>query len=127
MPANGSKNLKRDFKKVLPKEKAAEMGRISGESRRKKKDMRETLKGLLDMKFYLVDEELARAVKYINKNTKVQDAILMGQIVKAITDKDTKAAEFVRDTSGQKPSDKHEIEGHISYEQTLKKVTGEEM
>lgn len=39
------------------------------------------------------------------------ELIAIGQILKAQNERDTKAAEFVRDTIGQKPGDKHEITG----------------
>ena len=40
---------------------------------------------------------------------------------------DTTAATFVRDTSGQKPTDKLDVEGKISYTDALKKLVGPEM
>lgn len=127
MPAGRPKEFKPINKKELSKDRAAEMGRKSGEARRKKKDMRESMQEILNMSVYLLGDEIVRAIQYKSKKANVQEAILMGQVIKAITDKDTKAAEFVRDTSGQKPTDKHELEGHISYEQALNKVKGEEM
>lgn len=39
------------------------------------------------------------------------ELICIGQVLKAQNERDTKAAEFVRDTMGQKPGDKHEITG----------------
>ena len=39
------------------------------------------------------------------------ELIALGQILKAQNERDTRAAEFIRDTIGQKPGDKHEISG----------------
>lgn len=39
------------------------------------------------------------------------ELICIGQILKAQNERDTRAAEFVRDTMGQKPTDKKEISG----------------
>lgn len=39
------------------------------------------------------------------------ELICIGQILKAQNERDTKAAEFIRDTMGQKPTDKTEISG----------------
>ena len=39
------------------------------------------------------------------------ELICIGQILKAQNERDTKAAEYIRDTMGQKPGDKHEITG----------------
>ncbi len=93
-------------------EEARERGRkggiASGKARREKKLMRETLDNLLSMP--LKDGELAdvddirsfAAIK--GKNISVQEAIVIAQIQKAMKG-DTRAAEYVRDTIGQKPVD----------------------
>lgn len=39
------------------------------------------------------------------------ELICIGQILKAQNERDTKAAEYIRDTMGQKPTDKTEISG----------------
>lgn len=93
-------------------EEARERGRkggiASGKARREKKLMRETLDNLLSMP--LKDGELAdvddirsfAAIK--GKNISVQEAIMIAQVQKAMKG-DTRAAEYVRDTIGQKPVD----------------------
>lgn len=67
--------------------------------------MREVLEGLLELP--LNDLEKTEKVKSFldfgkNKNVTIEEAVLMAQIVKAITKADTKAAAFIRDTAGQK-------------------------
>lgn len=39
------------------------------------------------------------------------ELVCIGQLLKAQNERDTKAAEFIRDTIGQKPTDKTEISG----------------
>lgn len=88
----------------------------SGEVKRAKKAMRETLEVLLAMplnekKCYDVDE-IQNFGKLHGKNIDVQTAILIKQIQKALKG-DLPSAEFIRDTSGQKPKDNMEINGTI--------------
>lgn len=83
-------------------------GIASGKARREKKLMRETLDALLSMpikngKFADVDS-IRNFASLKGKNISVQEAILIAQIQKAMKG-DTKAAEYVRDTIGQKPTD----------------------
>lgn len=97
---------------VQSKEEARKRGRAggiaSGKARREKKKMRETLEILLSMpmkagKFADV-ESIRHFAALKGKNISVQDAIMIAQIQKAMKG-DTKAAEYVRDTIGQKPVD----------------------
>lgn len=97
---------------VQSKDEARKRGRAggiaSGKARREKKKMRETLEILLSMpmkngKFADV-ESIRNFAALKGKNISVQDAIMIAQIQKAMKG-DTKAAEYVRDTIGQKPVD----------------------
>lgn len=83
-------------------------GIASGKARREKKLMRETLDVLLSMpikngKFADVDD-IRNFAAIKGKNISVQEAIMIAQIQKAMKG-DTRAAEYVRDTIGQKPTD----------------------
>lgn len=98
-----------EFTSDQNREKAAENGRkggiASGVAKRKKKAMREVLEELLALP--LNDLDAPEKVKSFldfgkNKNVTIEQAVLMAQIVKAITKGDTKAAAFIRDTAGQK-------------------------
>lgn len=57
----------------------------------------------------------ARLTNYVRSNfgetLTNSELICIGQILKAQNERDTKAAEFIRDTMGQKPTDKKEIGG----------------
>lgn len=92
-------------------------GIASGKARREKKLMRETLDVLLSMpikngKLANVDDIRSfAAIK--GKNISVQEAIMIAQVQKAMKG-DTKAAEYVRDTIGQKPVDNVIMGGEVN-------------
>ena len=108
-----------NFRDMTP-EQRAEYGRQggikSGESKRNKKAMREMLEVLLDMpmkkgKCYTVDD-IKSFADFKGKNIKVETAILLAQLQRALKG-DLASAEFIRDTSGQKPKDSLNIQGSI--------------
>lgn len=105
---------------VKTEEEAREKGRkggiASGKARREKKAMRETLAALLSMpmkdgKFADV-ESIKNFASMKGKNIDVQTAISIAMIQRALKG-DKGAAEFVRDTSGQKPTDNMNITGAV--------------
>ena len=101
---------------VQTKEEARKRGRAggiaSGKARREKKLMRETLDIILSMPMKNgknADVESIRSFAALKgKNISVQEAILIAQVQKAMKG-DTKAAEYVRDTIGQKPGENIEM------------------
>lgn len=107
---------KSDLIPVKDSEEARKRGRnggiASGKTRREKKMMRETLEMLLTMPLNnkkMVDVDSIRSLAALKgKNVSVQEAMMMAQVMKAIKG-DTKAAEYVRDTIGQKPVDNVEM------------------
>lgn len=92
-------------------------GKASVEARRARRDMKESLNILLSLAVKSGevidpnDKSILSEVK--GKNLTVSDAILVAQIQKALKG-DLKAAEFVRDTVGQKPVDKKDIKQEIT-------------
>lgn len=101
-------------------EERKEMGRkggiASGEARRQKAAMKETLKTLLAMplnkkKCYDV-EEIETFAQLKGKTVDVETAILIKQVQRALAG-DLPSAEFIRDTSGQKPTNDVNIEGAL--------------
>lgn len=92
-------------------------GIASGKARREKKLMRETLDVLLSMPLKNgknADVESIRNFAALKgKNISVQDAILIAQVQKAMKG-DTKAAEYVRDTIGQKPVENVNMSGEVN-------------
>jgi hypothetical protein len=107
------------FELMTPEERA-EYGRQggikSGEVKRRKKAMKETVEVLLSMPMKngrIADIEAIKNFAAIKgKNIDVQTAILIAQIQRALKG-DKGAAEFIRDTSGQKPTDKMDITGAV--------------
>ena len=89
-------------------EEARKYGRKGAEAsakvRRRKRDMRETFRDLLDMPLKEGDLDEVTALAGANrKNVTVGEAIALIMANKAIKG-DVRAAEFVRDTSGQRPA-----------------------
>lgn len=104
------------FERMTPEERR-EYGRQggikSGETKRRKKAMKETLEVLLSMPMKngkISDiEEIKNFAGLRGKNISVQEALVISMIQKAMKG-DVKAAEFLRDTSGQKPTDTMTLE-----------------
>lgn len=83
------------------------------ETRRKKREMRETLEILLSMpmkKGRVVDANDVKAFAELKgKNITVDQALMVVTIQSALKG-DLKAVEMIRDTIGEKPKDKMEVE-----------------
>jgi hypothetical protein len=101
----------KSFKDMTTKElqEAGRKGGIkSGETKRNKKAMKETLELLLSMPLKnkkLVEPEQIKSFADLNgKNIDIQTAILIAQIQKALKGS-VASAEFLRDTAGQRPED----------------------
>ena len=114
----------------------AQMGGIaSGKARREKKAMKVTLEALLSMPLKdgeSADVETIKSLAELNgKNITVQEAIMLKQIQKAMKG-DTRAAEFVRDSSGNKLKEGIELSGGVNNPfagmttDELKKLIGDE-
>lgn len=99
------------------REKGKKGGIASGKARRDKKAMKETLATLLSMPLKdgaAADVEKIKSIAAINgKNITVQEAIMLAQIKKAIKG-DTRAAEYIRDTSGNRVKEEISVEGNIN-------------
>lgn len=97
--------------------RASNGGIASGKARREKKAMKDTLAILLSMPLkdgmsHDIDE--IQSIASLNgKNITVQEAIMLAQIKKAVKG-DTRAAEFVRDSSGNKLKEGVEISGGLN-------------
>lgn len=106
------------FKSVAEaREKGRKGGIASGAARREKRALRETLEELLTMSLRNgkpVSVEKIKSIAAIKgKNISVQEAIMLAQIQKAIRG-DVRAAEFIRDTIGQKPQDNMVVSGEVN-------------
>ena len=101
-------------------EQLAEFGRrggiASGEAKRRKQKMRETLDILLGMplnekKCYDI-EDIQSFAQLKGKNVSVEAAIMIRQVQRALAG-DLASAEFIRDTSGQKPTNELNVSGAL--------------
>lgn len=107
------------FSNMTP-EQRAEYGRQggikSGETKRRKKAMKETLEVLLSMPMKNGKSSDVESIKNFaalkGKNINVQEAMIIAMIHRAMKG-DVKAAEFLRDTSGQKPTDNMNVIGAV--------------
>ena len=93
--------------RILSKEEAKRRGSIggkkSGESRRQKKTMRETLQDALQIELSSDKlQELGADMSLLNGQNTVLSAIIASTIREAING-DTKAIQFVRDSIGEQP------------------------
>ena len=115
--------------------RATKGGIASGKARREKKAMKDTLETLLKMPLksskYDDIEEIQSLAAIKGKNISVQEAIMLAQIQKAMKG-DTRAAEFVRDSSGNKLKEAVELSGNVNNPfaglttEELKKMIGDE-
>lgn len=98
-------------------EELSKGGKASGKKRREKKLIRESFEAILSMplkdgkKTDVEDIQNYAAMK--GKNITVQDAINIAVMQKALKG-DVRAAEYIRDTVGQKPVEKIEHSGEMS-------------
>ena len=97
--------------------RATKGGIASGKARREKKAMKDTLAALLSMPLKDGKASDVETIKNLasvkGKNITVQEAIMLAQIQKAMKG-DTRAAEFVRDSSGNKLKDGIELSGGVN-------------
>ncbi len=91
-------------------------GIASGKARREKRNMQETLKLLLNLTMNdgeaTKPEDIKSLADVKGANLTVDQAILLAQIKKAIKG-DTQSASFIRDTSGNNPTNKVEHSGSV--------------
>ena len=107
--------------------RAKKGGIASGKARREKKLFRETLETILSMSMKdgecVSVDDIKSFANIKGQNISVQEAIIIAQIQKAMKG-DTRAAEYVRDSIGQKPSDKVQLEADVSMSDKMKEVEG---
>ena len=102
----------------------------SGETRRRKKTMRETLELLLTMPLKQgerADIEKGDNLKeFAKENVTVEQAMLIAQIQKALKG-DAQAFEMIRDLIGEKPVDKKEVSASVQHDNPFEGLTTEEL
>lgn len=84
-------------------------GKASGVSKRKKKTMRAIYESLAGQKVNgETVQKLQGTLQKVKKDLTVEESIVLAQVLMAQAG-DTRAAEFLRDTAGEKPVDKVQI------------------
>ena len=96
-------------------------GIASGVARRKKKAMRDTINLALGLRSELTDAEIERYMRlgFADEDIDNQAKIIMG-IMKLAAEGDIRAAEFIRDTAGQKPKDSMALSHELTGETRLR-------
>ena len=99
------------------KEIARKGGTASGRARRENKVMRDTLEMILGLSLKKGEKANVESVQSLaelkGKNISVQEAIAIAMAQRAMKG-DVSAVAFIRDTTGQKPTDKVEMSGEIN-------------
>ena len=109
MPRGNKENLKTPSTEEA-RVRGRKGGKASGKARREKKDMRETFLEILDMPMKAGKLSDAKTLEGLlaAKNLRAGQKMALKILTQAL-DGDVRAAEFVRDTSGQKPVQQMEV------------------
>lgn len=110
----GTKNLKPMTVRTEEEQKriAIAGGKASGEARRKKKAIREVCETLLSMQANTGLKAKINPDIELPKDATVYDVLVASMAQEAI-DGNVKAAEFIRDSAGDKPTDKSEVNAAV--------------
>lgn len=102
---------------------ATQGGKASGEARRKKKELKERCKILLEMmpNKELIAKSLGSGAE-LPENADMYDLMIAKMMQDAILEGNVKAAEFVRDSAGDKPTDKTEVNAAVMTAQDLEMI-----
>lgn len=99
------------------KEIASMGGKASAKARRERRTLKETLEDVLSMSLksgeYVDIEEIQSISDVKGQNITVQDAIVISIVQKAMRG-NVSCAEWVRDTSGQKQTEKVSVNGSVN-------------
>lgn len=128
----GNPNPLKKFSDMTPEERS-ELGRKggvkSGETKRRKKAMKDILGVLLDMPIKPGKAADMEAIKNFaalkGKNITVSEAILIAQLQRALQG-NVQSAEFIRDTSGQKPVEDINMSGSLDMVQIIDNIPDED-
>ena len=102
--------------------RAKKGGKASGKARRDKRDQKQIILEVMSMP--LVDgsvEKITSLAADEGANLSINQAIVIQQVKKALNG-DTKAAEYLRDTAGQKPSDKVQLDTGVNIDDTINRI-----
>lgn len=120
-PGGAPENLKP--RTTLSKEEARAMQKRSVESRRQRAEARKTMKNTLEILLgktlkrgeLVLPEEIQNMAEVENLNIDVMTAMSIATIQRALLG-DIQAIQLIRDTIGEKPSDKVELDQSVTIE-----------
>ncbi len=104
------------------REIAKKGGKASGRSRRDKREQRDVILDIMSMPLeegYM--DKIQALAQAKGSNISVNAAIVIEQVKKAL-EGDTKAAEYLRDTAGWKPSDKVQLDTGVNIDDTINRI-----
>lgn len=123
-------NPRESFRTMSPEEQraiASAGGKKSAENKQKRKQMKEALNELLqvvvDKKRLLNVDQIKMVAEEQDIEVDAQTAMLVAMVNRVITAGDVRAAEFIRDTVGEKPVEAVQVE----QTQSLSKWSDEEL
>ena len=97
-------------------------GKASGKARKDKREQKQIIMDVLAMPLEEGSvEQITSLAAAEGANLSINQAIIIQQVKRALKG-DTRAAEYLRDTSGQKPSDKVQIDAGVSIDDTIKHI-----
>lgn len=114
---NSLANLTNINERTTPEQRkanASKAGKASAEAKRQRKEMKEMIQDIfaVGIKKGKIVEDVKSLEDAKDKNLTVGQALVIAQIEKAMTG-DTRAMEFLRDTMGEKPTNKQEITAKV--------------
>lgn len=101
-----NEKFKEQMGKPLNTERARELGRLSGEKRRERKEMRETAQIVLKR---LLDNKIEN--KTTGEKVSTREALLLKAMAKGLQDGDLNAIKYVFDMAGEAAPQKMEVTG----------------
>ena len=104
------------------RERARKGGKASGKARKDKREQKQIILDVLSLP--LADgsiEDITSLAAAEGANLSINQAIVIQQVKKALKG-DTKAAEYLRDTAGQKPSDKVQLDTGVNIDDTINRI-----
>ena len=102
--------------------RAKKGGKASGKARRDKREQKQIILEVLSMPLEEGSvEKITSLAAAEGANLSINQAIVIQQVKKALNG-DTKAAEYLRDTAGQKPSDKVQLDAGVNIDDTINRI-----
>jgi len=102
--------------------RAKKGGKASGKARRDKREQKQIILDVLSMPLKEGSiEEITSLTAAAGANLSVNQAIVIQQVKKALKG-DKKAAEYLRDTAGQKPSDKVQLNTGVNIDDAINRI-----